>query len=66
MKKVKLSNPICNPSLICTATPAFLDGTDRKWIYARYKMMTQKKYKREPRAAALDQYLSIVATFDPP
>jgi hypothetical protein len=66
MKKVKLCKPIRSPSLICTATPAFLESTDRKWLYAKYKMTTQKKYKRKPRAATLDQYLSSDATFDPP
>jgi hypothetical protein len=66
MKKVKRCKPIGSPSLFCTGTPAFLDSTDWKWIYAKYKMMTHKKYKREPRAATLDQYLSIDASFDPP
>jgi hypothetical protein len=32
---------ICRPSPICTATPAFLCSTDRKWIYAKYTMTTQ-------------------------
>ncbi len=50
---------------ICTATPAFLCSTDRKWIYAKYTMQTQKKDKREPRAATLEQYLSMDAIFDP-
>jgi hypothetical protein len=58
--------PICSPSLICTATPAFLDSNDLKWTYAKYKMKTKKKYKREPRAATLDEYLPIDAIFDPP
>jgi hypothetical protein len=66
MKKAKLCKPIFSPSPTCTATPTFLASTDRKWIYAKYKMKTQKKYKRELRAATLDQYLSIDATFDPP
>jgi hypothetical protein len=66
MRKVELCKPICSPLLICTATPDFLDITYRKWIYAKYKMTTQKKYKREPKAATLDLYLSIDATFDPP
>jgi hypothetical protein len=42
MKNVKGCKPICSPSLICTATPAFLYSTDRKWIYAKYTMTTQK------------------------
>jgi ribonuclease PH len=62
---VKVCKPICRPSPICTATPAFLYSTDRKWIIAKYKMKTQKKEKREPRAATLDQYLSIDAILDP-
>ncbi len=37
-----------HPSLICTATPAFLDSTDRKLIYAKYKMTTQKNTKKSP------------------
>jgi hypothetical protein len=36
MKKVKGCKPISSPSLICTATPAFLYSTDLKWIYAKY------------------------------
>jgi hypothetical protein len=50
---------------MCTATPAFLCSTDRKWIYAKCTMKTQKKDEREPRAATLDQYLSMDVIFDP-
>jgi hypothetical protein len=53
-------------SLICTATPAFIDSTDWKRINAKFIMTTQKKHKKEPRAAILDQYLLIDATCDPP
>jgi hypothetical protein len=28
----------CSTSLVRTATPAFLDSTDWKWIYAEYKL----------------------------
>jgi hypothetical protein len=64
MKKVKLCKPICSPSLICTATPAFPDSSDQKWIYAKYKMTHKKSTKESPET--LDQYLSTDATFDLP
>jgi hypothetical protein len=65
-EKAKLCKPICSPTLICTITPDFLDSTDWRWIHAKYKITTQKKYKREPRAQKIDRYLSIDAIFDPP
>ncbi len=48
MKKVKLCKQICSLLLICTATPAFLDSTDQKWINAKYKITTKKSTKESP------------------
>jgi hypothetical protein len=31
----------CSASLIRTATPAFYDSTDRKWIVPKFKMKAQ-------------------------
>ncbi len=50
-KKKRLSDKktTCNASLICTATRPFftVQYTDRKWIYAEYKITAQWKFKVE-------------------
>jgi hypothetical protein len=48
-KKGEAVQTICCASLICNTTPAFLDNTDRKWIYADCKKDTIKILKRAQR-----------------
>ncbi len=52
--------------LILTATAAFLDRTDRKWIYAEDKVTAQHNYKTEPGPTTLEKFEWTEITFDPP
>jgi hypothetical protein len=47
-------------------TRAFLDSTDRKWIYAEYNMTAQQTFKTVPSAITLEQCDLTDTKFDPP
>ncbi len=56
----------CSASLIHPPTPAFLESTNRKQIFAKHTMMTQYYNKIVSSATSLRGTLSIGIIFDPP